>query len=485
MPRDVIHCGSLVSLLICLAATTVAVQAATPAKSVVSPTAGATAGDAKLGTKLSIARITAGPFDLHRRYRSMQGPFVRLRFRVSDLVLSKDVSIPENKIQFVEDGNNASMSSASVQPGSQSKEADCGRPQGLIDTSSVPRALYWFKGIKLQVLDENNQPLPTAEFICHMNVDVVPEIRNRLFPQSERCVTSRVITLTQGQTELNFPEGFAVPVASDEVWSIAFQAANRTTDQHRRIKHLCTLTFVKDTDVPAGKPLKALHWFNPYIAVALDPNADTAGSSEEHAAHGPDCLIPSSGDPAPNMVPGSTLMDSEGRAVTGHWTVPEGSHVYEGPVTEQFSPGFAAEDRRIQAVWSHVHPLCTQFSMLTCDGNERKPVFSIGIKTKTKGGLQIEHMDSISSTEGIPLHAGARCVLEAAYNNQTGIAQDAMASLGVFCADTKFVKPDWRSSTDSACSAPVDMPSGGKDGLYCGIRNSNNALASPTGSEPH
>jgi len=353
------------------------------------------------------------------------------------------------------------------------KEGTGAGPVGLVKATATTRELYWFKGISLQVLDENDQVMPTAEFICHLNLDVEPGFRNRVFPRSEHSGNGRLITLTQGQTDFFFPEGFAVPVASDERWTFTFQAANRTTTEHRRVKHRLFVVFVKDSDL--GRPVKALHWYNPYIAVVTDKKAEEPGSH----AKGPDCLGTSDGATAPNATKASDFFDESGRRLSGHWQVPVGTHTFQSPIVEERDPGFAARERHVHAVWTHVHPLCTKTTLVECSGKNRRPIFTTTARTRTKPGLEIEHIDSIMTSKGIDLPAKRGYELEATYENSTGEPQDSMVALGIFCADEKFVRPRWVLTGDMDDLACED---GGKgNGLFCGITNMYQRLSESTG----
>jgi cyclophilin family peptidyl-prolyl cis-trans isomerase len=483
------------------------------------------------------AEIVVGPFDLRRQYRSMEGPYVTKKFRVSDLLASKRVSVPEPMIKFVERGaGGASMAATPTKaadagapisdeagkhsgtgPGaptssqmpltsgrdSQSatrapassrqdggtgpsmiagsvKESGAGAVPGLVDTRDQKRELLWFKGISLQVLDESDKVLPTAEFICHLNLDVEQGFRNRAFPQAEHSGNGRLITLTQGQTDFFFPPGFAVPVASDEKWTFTFQAANRTTLEHRRIKHRCIITFVKDSELT--QPVTALHWYNPYIVVALDSGPEKPSNGPE--AHGPDCLAVSGGNTAPNATRDSDFFDQQGRRLSGHWEVPPGTAHYRSPIVDERDPGFASKRRRIHAVWTHLHPLCTNACLVECGPGKRRPVFSVTASTRTKPGLEIEHIDSVLSTKGIVLAPRRSYELAATYENTTGVAQDSMVALGVFCADEKFTRPHWVLTGEKddlvACDGS-DNSAGG--GVFCGIKNLYQRAAVSMGRE--
>lgn len=423
--------------------------------------------------KASVAEIVVGPFDLHRKYRSMEGPYVVHKLRVGDLIASKRLEIPESMVTFVE-GNPDRAPAMGGPPMSVPTESSTkGKPMGLVDTTGRKRELLWFKGMKIQVLDENDKPLPTAEFICHLNLDVDRDFRIKAFPQAEPSGNARLMTLTQGQTEFYFPRGLAVPVASDEVWTFTFQAANRTSSRHRRVKHLCTVSFIKDSDL--SQPVKALHWYNPYIVVAVDKNTPEAREAERRGHF--DCLGISDGQTAPNTVPGADFDDSFGRKLSGHWVVPPGTTTWSTPITEERDPGFADRDRRIHAVWSHVHPLCTTSSLVMCNGQSRKKVFTAGVKTKTAGGLEIERIDNIISEEGIVMPAGHHYELEATYVNPTGEDQDSMVALGIFCADEKFVKPVWPDVEVSATAVPQLVLGESQEGFYCGIKGLTDAAS--------
>lgn len=391
--------------------------------------------------KLSEATITVGPFDIHRRYRSMEGPYVIQRLRVGELFDSAGVSLPESMVKFVE--------GASAVKGAKAVE-------GLASCDGQKRNLYWFKGIKVEVVDENGKVMPSGEFICHLNLDVDVAERNKIFKEGEACRNARLVTLTQGQTEFRFPEGYGVPVASDESWTFTFQAANRTTDEHRRLKQRCTVSFIKDSDLVF--PIKALNWYTPYITVVVDRGSEEA-SLAEHAA-GPSCLGTSEGVSAPNSVPGSVIKDSLKRQLSGHWVVPPGKHFYSSPITEERESGFAKKDRKVHAVWSHVHPLCSKWSLVSCSGGRRSPVFTARARTTVKPGPQpgliIETIEPIASKKGLDMPAGRRYELEATYDNTSGQPQDSMVALGIFFADETFARPSWTIAGNSE--------------VYCNIR---------------
>lgn len=409
--------------------------------------------------KISKAVITAGPFDLHRRYRSMEGPYISFDFKPGDILQSKEISLPEGLVTFVETGGVAPSMMGGGSGQTISREV-----KGLIHADPDHRTLLWLKGVKLDVLDENDHVLPTAEFICHWNLDVKPNFRNQVFTEGEKCQSVRLATVTQGQTEITFPPGFAVPVASDETWNAVFQAANRTTDDHRRIKHRCTFYFIKDEDLVY--PITALSWQVPWIHVVIDKNSIEAAEEERNKC--PSCLGMSLGINAPNNTSNGVFTDSKGRRVSGHWVIPPGTRTYSGTIDEEFEPGFSAKPHIVHTVWSHIHPLCSNLSLYECEGDSRKKLISVGAKTDTSRGLEIKHIENWNSEKGVTLPEKVNYELEVTYKNTTNVPQDSMAAAGIFFEDPTFARPEWVLK--------------GKDGYACSVKPVADVVATTSDS---
>ncbi|CAN5373042.1 hypothetical protein BH10CYA1_BH10CYA1_20300 [soil metagenome] len=395
-------------------------------------------------------KVIVGPFDIHRKYRSMEGPYVTETLRISDLLAQKIVIVGEDKVKFVEDGYQATMA-ASVH------DHDAVKP-ALVKTHE-PKQLIWLTGVKLEVLDEQGKVQPTSEFICHCNVDL--DRRDQVFPETHTGST-RLFTITQGQTDIHFPEGCAVPLASDELIHLKFQVANRTTTAHRRLKHLCTIDFVKDSDLT--KPMTALSWYTPFMAVELKDATKLPASQ----MHGPSCLALSTAENAPNAIPGTVIDYAQGRKVTGHWKVPPGLHLYQCPLTTARDFGFNSEDRIVRTVWTHCHPLCKKVTMLVCDGSKKTPIWSVDVNTKTDSGLETAKISDLYFKDGVVLPKGKQFEIDAVYDNTTGTAQDSMVSQGIFFEDPKFVKPSW--TRQHAFADNSDVSTKECTDLYCGVK---------------
>src|SRR5262249_24085203 len=159
--------------------------------------------------------------------------------------------------------------------------------------------------------------------------------------------------ITQGQNSIMLPAGFGVPLASDEKIQMGLQAANRSTDQHRRIKIQCIFYFSKDKEVK--KPMQALTLKPTSINVIRKKGGAAAKVDSNCSA----CVEASEGEDAPNDLNHMFMHNGcNGEVRSAHWVVPPGVHAYRDPISKNECPEFALNGP-IRAAQVHVHPYCT------------------------------------------------------------------------------------------------------------------------------
>lgn len=392
--------------------------------------------------------VTVGPFDIHRKYRSMEGPWSVAKFKIGELVASGSGELPESHIHYVE--KEQGLEAPSMNSGMTGAPPVGEDLSGLKGKISDKKTLYWFKGLKVEVVDENGRTLPTAEFICHTNLDFSYADHNASFPDGERWNSDRLITITQGQTKVIFPAGFAVPLASDESFRVTFQAANRTTDTHRRLKHKATFYFIKDADLVY--PITALYTRVPFAQVIVDRNYALAKQAD--LKRHPTCDIQAFAVNAPNNVTGGVNTDGQGRVISGHWVVPPGVHTYKSNIND-LDGTFAEHDRRLRFAWTHIHPCCTDVSVTRCDGGTNKKMFTANVKTKTQPGLELVDIELVNPKEAIVFPKDGQYEVEGTYNNTLPVALDSMISVGMFFEDTDFRRPSWSMPDSKAAFCGV------------------------------
>src|SRR5262249_24824250 len=64
-------------------------------------------GQTKNSSDMAVAKsaeITVGPFDLRRRYRSMEGPYCHQKIKIGELLEAGKLVVPESQITFVGSG---------------------------------------------------------------------------------------------------------------------------------------------------------------------------------------------------------------------------------------------------------------------------------------------------------------------------------------------------------------------------------------------
>jgi cyclophilin family peptidyl-prolyl cis-trans isomerase len=410
-------------------------------------------------------QIVVGPFDIHRKYRSMEGPWAVGRFKIGDLIASESAFLPKSRVHYLENELDKMGPAMSVSNKSDSltgkSEYSAWVPSeelfGLTKQSEGKKNLFWFKGLKLEVLDEHGRVMPSGEFICHTNLDFSARAHNQEFPNGEPWTNDRLMTITQGQTTIIFPEGFGVPFSGDEHFRITFQAANRTSSEHRILKHRATFYFIKDSDLV--HPITALYERVPYVTVIVDGNSAKA-QEEEKKLH-PGCALPSYAVNAPNNVTGGMITDALGRVTSGHWVVPPGVHSYSSMINE-VDPNFSDSERKLRFAWAHVHPCCTEVFVNRCDGENKQKILSVTAKTDTNNGLELADIELLKSKDGILFPKGGHYEVVGAYNNTLSVPLDAMVTLGMFFEDPGFRRPEWSLSKSNAA--------------YCGVTCSQDTV---------
>lgn len=311
--------------------------------------------------------------------------------------------------------------------------------------------LLWITGYEARMVGPDGETPLSQEFMCHSNLDFDPQLHNRLFADA-KALTSRLFTLSQGQLEIEFPEGFGIPILSSEPLSLTTQVLNlNPRGEALEVRHKVTVRFARDRDVEG--PLKPLFVQGVYGLVALEeaPPAErgrhfgVAGGEEEH---GPGCLV------------GTNAADHEyrdafGRRFTGHWVVKPGREVNRTLVTHLLNLPF---DTTAHYIAVHLHPFAESLELR--DRTTGETVFKSHVRPAEKG-IGIAHVDYFSSAEGLPLYRDHEYELVSVYHNTTGEDQDSMAVMNLYLLDREFRKPRLEDLNESGRQARAGSVSAG------------------------
>lgn len=166
--------------------------------------------------------------------------------------------------------------------------------------------------------------------------------------------------------------------------------------------------------------------------VLVDGDARYYGVSDaDPDVHGSGCLVGVNANET-----GPIHTDPQGRRFSGHWVVPPGREVNPTIVTRFMKVPF---DPMIHYIAVHLHPFAESLELR--DLTEGRTVY-ISRARPSEGKIDLDHVDSHSSPEGIPLHKDHEYELTSVYNNTSERDQDSMAVMYLYVLDKQFRRPE-------------------------------------------
>jgi hypothetical protein len=273
----------------------------------------------------------------------------------------------------------------------------------------------WITAMSADVVAPDLTPLP-VEFFCHANLDYKAEDHRKLF-QTQRLTTDRLFTLSQGHEVMRFPDGFGIPVRTDEPLFLTTQVlSNNGVEGPKDVRVRIRVYYVRKGE----RPMKALFMTSAIGAVA------TAGHEGHFGMHADHQTGPSTAGVAKSAF---EYKDALGQKFSGHWVVPPGKHRVKTVVTNFLN---LSSDTRVHYIGVHVHPFAQQITLR--DLTTGKDVFT-SLITGLEGRIGISKVTDFSSAEGLLLRAGHQYELISDYENPTTANADAMAVLYLYVRD--------------------------------------------------
>ena len=318
-----------------------------------------------------------------------------------------------------------------------------------IDAQQEPPELLWIVGVKTEMVNEDGETPQLPELMCHVNVDL-DAAKHSAMLGLKRYTQQRLVTLSQGMLNAQFPDGFAYPLASNEPLNLFTQVLNHNIEHpnNMKVRHRVTISYIRDKELKT--PLKPLFNVGASGTVILDnsspmamamPNMATADAKPND--HTTSCLILPR---APNAVGnGSDYTDPQGHKVTGHWVVPPGHQVNHSDIT-----WFMGLPMNSSLHWAaaHLHPFAQ--SLTIRDTTTGETIFEVKA-TGPKDKIGLDHVETFTSEKGVPMYRDHKYELISVYDNPTQQNADSMASAFLALEDPEFVKPD-----DAALSRRAD-----------------------------
>jgi hypothetical protein len=300
-------------------------------------------------------------------------------------------------------------------------------PYRVIDvtlTDTATHDIVWVVGYEAAIVDADSREPKSSEFMCHSNVDLDMARHRQIFGW-QKFPSRRLFTLSEGQTEVKLPDGFGIPLRSDEPLSVTAQVLNHNYHGPPiRVRQRVTVHFIRDR--AREKPLIALYQRGVNTLVRLD-GPDGAYNSEvvDHDMHDHGAAEGMGADSVP-------YHDHEGRTFAGHWVVKPGREVRTTPINGWLQ---MQQDLKIHFVSVHLHPFAE--SLVLRDATTGDTVLASKAENRQER-IGLARVEQIASREGITLHRDHQYELVSSYNNTTSKNRTAMAVMYLYVEDTEF-----------------------------------------------
>ncbi len=285
----------------------------------------------------------------------------------------------------------------------------------------VDPELLWITGYEAVMVAPDGKSQKSQEFMCHNTLTIHRGLddHRKLFG-SVPYGTRRLFTLSQGQYEVELPEGFGIPVVSSERLMLQSQVLNLNESAiGEKVRHKVKTRFVRESE-RAGQ-MKPLCMFPSGIGVRVgDPDS----------ARMPDDPVLGCAVPADDGSPGRNL---KGEVTTGHWLVRPGRDERYSDLGHHFP-----FDTTVHYIAVHVHPFAESFEFR--DRTTGESLWTARAQ-QSEGSIGLKSLTHYSSKEGIPVYRDHEYEIISVYNNTTDQDQTAMAFMFFYVLDTGFSPP--------------------------------------------
>ena len=310
-----------------------------------------------------------------------------------------------------------------------------------LDEGSEPE-LIWLRSARVDVVDGRGEAM-SSEYLCHSNLYFSDYRQHHEIFDRHVTPNQRFIDINQGLLALRLPDGFGIPMMSNEnlkFHAMVFNLNARPEPFDLRVK--TTFEYLRDRDRTGSiKPL-AQRSIPMWIEVA-NPDAhahhhrggrgtaDSSSGDSKLAEEGPHEGEQLSAPANPTHKGSRTRAD--GVRETLHWIVPPGRHEYRF----RPEPGLRIPypETSIHLLTGHMHAYGESIELR--DLTTGKALFRVDTKGFDEAA-GIEHMTHYSSEEGFAVYREHEYELIATYNNTTSHEITAMAVLYFYYLDQKL-----------------------------------------------
>ena len=282
--------------------------------------------------------------------------------------------------------------------------------------------LLWLVGYEATIVNAEGTASLSQEFMCHSSVGTAPRAYRNLLPAKMPPPEGRLFTLAQGQSVVRFPEGYGIAYLPGMPLRLQSQVLNHNIeDADLDVRHRVAVDYVRDSDLKQPMiPLTLTGAFGEKLVSGDGPHFGIDPDSVNPELHGPGCSIGES------AMEGHVRGDRHGQKFTGHWILKPGREENHTRVTNQLR---LQHDTHLHYAAIHLHPYATSLQLRDITADE--VVFEVKGKS-AKDRIALENIEHVSSAEGLPLYKGHEYEVVSIYENDSGVDQDAMATVFMY-----------------------------------------------------
>jgi len=296
--------------------------------------------------------------------------------------------------------------------------------QSIVLLEGEEPELLWITGYETVVMDSAGDTEMPQDFMCHSNLNIDMKKHRKKFGWHKNA-SRRLFTLSQGQARIRFPEGFGIPIMSNELLQLQSKVLNLNVEGASfQVRHRVMVNFVRNSELSRSMQALFMKAANGLVVLDSGDGYYNVGSPDS-SVHGEGCLV---GERAE----GKIREDNYGRKFSGHWVVRPGREENHTLVTEYMNLPF---DTTVHYISTHLHPFSRTLELYELTVG--KTVFVSKVRNfEDKIGL--EHVDTFTSIEGIPLYRDHEYELISVYENTSDVDQDSMAVMFLYVLDKEF-----------------------------------------------
>jgi len=295
--------------------------------------------------------------------------------------------------------------------------------------------LAWITGASINILDANDNPKPDHH-LCHSNLYFTSFNQRHPVMLNNTTTHEKFLDLIQGQTEIQFPENYGIPVFSNESLTFHSMVINsQPVDKPYHIKVETSFEYIPQKDVKGHMRALAQRHIPLRVPVGGFESQDQTIIVPRKDGCEMGSLNKNKNCPPIYKAANAISIESytTGDNLSLHWLVPPGRHEYRYNLKRE---GIRIPfNTTVHYMAMHLHPFAESLEFKNITTGET--IFK-GYAKNLPNGQGLSHLDYFSSTEGIALDISHEYELIAVYNNTSSEDITAMAVMYLYYWDKPF-----------------------------------------------